>query len=79
MWNECFYAANQALIITERIYVYTADPEVWGSKPYDLAAISAWYMGLKEKALEYGQKAVEIEPSNTRLLENLEWYKGTKK
>ena len=33
----------------------------------------------KEKALEYGQKAVEIEPSNTRLLENLEWYKGTKK
>ena len=79
MWNECFYAANQALIITERVYVYTADPEVWGSKPYDLAAISAWYMGLKEKALEYGQKAVEIEPSNTRLLENLEWYKGTKK
>lgn len=79
MWNECYFAANQALAITRKELVYTADPDVWGSKPYDLAAISGWYMGLKEKALEYGQIAVDMDPTNKRLAENLEWYKGTKK
>jgi glycosyltransferase involved in cell wall biosynthesis len=76
MWNECFYAATQALSITHREWVYTVDPEVWGHKPYDLAALAAWNLGLKEKALEYGQLAVEKNPTDERLLANLEWYGG---
>ena len=76
LWNECFYAATQALAITERRWVYTADPSVWGSKPWDLAALSAYYLGFKDRALEYGLKAVELEPTNERLVNNLKYYKG---
>jgi len=75
-WNECFYAATQALSITERRWVYTADPSVWGSRTYDLAALSAYYLGLKEKALEYGLNALELDPDNERLQNNLKYYKG---
>jgi len=78
LWNECFFAANQALSITHREYFYTADPDVWGSKPYDYAAIAAWNLGIKDKALEYGQKAVDLNPSDIRLQENLLWYQGKK-
>jgi glycosyltransferase involved in cell wall biosynthesis len=78
LWNECFYAATQSLTITDRELVYTCDPEVWGSKPYDLAAISAWHLGLKDKAAEYGQLAVNLDPQNERLVENLKWYLGNK-
>jgi glycosyltransferase involved in cell wall biosynthesis len=79
MWNECFYASTQALSITERELVYTVDPAVWGSKPYDLAALSAWNLGLKDKAAEYGQLAVDADPYDERLKNNLEWYKGNVK
>jgi tetratricopeptide (TPR) repeat protein len=75
MWNECFFAATQALAITNREWVYTVDPSVWGYKPYDLAAISAWNLGLKDKAIEYGAKAVELEPNDARLANNLKYYR----
>ena len=76
LWNECYYAATQALSITERRWVYTADPTVWGSKPYDLAAISAFYLGLKHKALEYGTEALKLDPNNLRLQDNMKFYRG---
>lgn len=76
LWNECYFAATQALSITEKRWVYTADPTVWGPKPYDLAALSAFYLGLKDKALEYGTKALELDPSNERLQNNMKYYRG---
>ena len=78
IWNECFYAATQALSITNRVLVYTANPEVWGSKPYDLAALACWNLGFKEKAIEYGTQSVKLDPTNLRLIDNLEWYNGNK-
>lgn len=76
LWNECFYAAVQSLTITNRELVYTCDPEVWGSKPYDLAAIACWGLGIKDKAIEYGQMALNLEPHNERFINNLKWFRG---
>jgi tetratricopeptide (TPR) repeat protein len=75
MWEECFAAATNALAIKDKELVYTMDPSVWGSKPHDLLAISAHWLGLKQKALEHGQIAVDLEPNNERLIKNLEFYK----
>ena len=50
-------------------------PDSFSAKPYDLAAVAAYYLGLKTEALKYGQKAVELEPNNERLIKNLEYYK----
>jgi len=79
MWNECYYAATQALTITHKELVYTVDPEVWGYKPYDLAALAAWNLNIKEKAIEYGQLAVDAASDDDRLKNNLAYYLGTNK
>ena len=75
LWSESFGAAMSALAITEPNYSYTASPDSFSAKPYDLAAIAAYYLGLKEEALKHGLKAVELEPSNERLIKNLKFYK----
>lgn len=74
-WQECLNAANKALEIKNKELVYTMDPEVWGSKPHDLAAISAHHLGLKEEAIRQGEIAVSLEPNDQRLINNLEFYK----
>ena len=50
------------------------NPDVWGSLPHDLAAISAYYLGLKDEAIRHGKDAIELEPDNIRLVNNLEFY-----
>ena len=74
-WAECYGASMSALAITNREFVYTVDPEVWGSMPYDYAAISAWNLGMKEEAEKQVLKALEFEPDNERLKSNLAWFK----
>jgi len=77
-WPHCYAAAKRALGIEKREFVYTQDPEVWGWKPYDLAAIAAWHMGLRDEAKFLGTWALEKAPNDPRLLSNLEWYRGEK-
>mgnify|MGYP003813950643 FL=1 len=74
MWAECYAAATNALRITKREFVYTCDPTVWGAKPYDLAAISAYHLGLYEAALSYGTEAAQLDPTDQRLANNVKFY-----
>jgi hypothetical protein len=74
MWKECHHAATMALEIKSKELVYTCDPEVWGSKPHDLAAISAYNLGLREEAIRHGAEAVRLSPDDERLIRNLEYY-----
>jgi hypothetical protein len=73
-WAECYAFAMRTLKITNRELVYTVDPEVWSFKPHDLAAISAWELGLKDMALEQGKLAVEKAPDDARLKANLDFF-----
>ncbi len=75
MWAECYAAATSALAIKDKQLVYTCDPEVWGPKPYDLAALAASSLGLVEQALEHGTVAHRLDPGDLRLAENYEYYK----
>lgn len=77
-WEECYAAAKRTLSIHFRAKVYTADPECWGFKPDDLAAIAAYRIGLKEEAIKHGQNALKLAPNDGRLQENLLWYNGEK-
>ena len=72
-WAECFGAALTCLSIKDRQLVYTVDPLVWGAQPHDMAAISAWNLGLFEIALDHCKMAIEIEPDNERFQKNLEF------
>jgi len=75
-WEECHAYAMKAVNITYRAQNYTEDPNCWSWRPHDFAAISAFRLGLKEKAIEQGMKALEFAPEDERLANNLKWYKG---
>ena len=70
-WNECLFAAQQALAITNKQDVYTMDPSVWTEKPYDLGSIASWHLGYKDQAIAYCKEALKYAPSDVRLIENL--------
>lgn len=76
MWEECLFSAKQALAIKDKALVYTMNPEVWGAQPYDLVAISCYNLGNIQDAIKFGELALELEPDNTRLSKNLEYYKA---
>ena len=75
-WSGALYFAERALEIPARSRSYLNEPESWGARPYDLAALAAYYMGLYETALSYGREALAQEPENGRLRKNLEFYEA---
>lgn len=72
---ECYMLCKKAINIKERQLDYLNEAFAWGSIPYDLAAVCAYWLNEREKALEFGEKAVELSPTDERLLSNLEFYK----
>lgn len=73
-WEECLAMSLRALKITDKTLVYTCDPAVWGHWPHDLAAISAFKIGLYRLAAKHGKLAVELSPDDDRLKANLDHY-----
>ena len=72
-WGESLGAALTCLGITEREAVYTVDPKVWGALPHDYASIAAWNLGLFDLALKHARLAVELDPDDLRLRQNLKF------
>lgn len=75
-WNTALYAVGKLLEITNRGTTYINDADCWGHEPYDLGALAAYYLGLRDRALELGEKACELVPNDARLQANLKWYRG---
>lgn len=75
-WANQFEYAKKALAITEKPLDYLCEEFAWNDKPYDLAALAAYNLGMFDAALGYGEKAVELNPTDERLQRNLEFYKG---
>jgi glycosyltransferase involved in cell wall biosynthesis len=73
-WQNCYWAAIDAIKIEEKPLDYLCEEFAWGYLPYDLAAISAWNLGFKDEAKIYGQNAVNLDKNNERLITNLAWY-----
>lgn len=73
-WFDCLDVAEEALRITEKPLEYLCEEFAWGSAPYDYAAIASYRLGLTDKAKEYGEKAVELNPTDERLKRNLVFY-----
>lgn len=70
-WPLCRYWAMRTLHITTRDNNYITEPEAWGAEPYDLMAIASWRLGQHEDAVRAAEQALELEPGNERLRENL--------
>ena len=72
-WASCHAAALRALAISERPLEYLCEEFAWGALPHDLAAISAWQLGLD--AEPFGAAAVAMNPADERLVGNLTYYR----
>jgi glycosyltransferase involved in cell wall biosynthesis len=71
-WPLVYTMVRSALSITRKSGSYLTEPECWGAEPYDLGAVSAYYLGLYEKAQNLAEKACEMRPADERLKSNLE-------
>lgn len=76
-WEKCLQAAEEALAITEKPLEYLCEAESWGFAPWDYAAIAAYNVGQFDKAVKYAEKAVELNPQDERLQNNLKLCRNT--
>ena len=74
-WQLSYDCAVNALAVKDKALVYTMDPIVWGAKPHDLLALSAYHLGRYDEAIEHGTIACELEPTDERLSNNLKFYR----
>lgn len=73
-YQNSYWKALEAIDITEKPLDYLCEEFAWNDLPYDLASICAWNLGFKEEAIQYGTIAVELNPENERLANNLIYY-----
>lgn len=73
-WGPCLSFAEKALEIETKPMDYLCEEFAWGYLPWDLAAISSYYLKDYASAKFYGEKALELSPDNQRLIKNLEFY-----
>ena len=74
-WQLCYEHSVSAIQVKEKPLDYLCENFAWSDTPYDLAAVSAWNLGKKEEALQYGQIALDLNPSSERLQSNVVYYK----
>ena len=70
-WEESLISLERALAIKEKPASYICDPSSWGSLPSDLASICCYKLGDVKRSLEYAEAALEINPTDPRLIENV--------
>jgi glycosyltransferase involved in cell wall biosynthesis len=75
-WPNLFWACVNGLERTRRTNSYLDENHCWGFRLYDLAGLAAWRLDATEKAVEWGTKALELDPGNGRLKANLDVYLG---
>lgn len=75
-WGACYLAARQCLDCQNRRDGFTYDERAWSWSGYDIAALAAHNLGIRRDAIAWGQQALELNPNDTRLKNNLAFYQG---
>lgn len=72
-WPMSYFLTKEALKITEKSKTFVNMGYSWDYTPDDICSISAFYMGLFSDAKIHAQAALEFEPTNERLINNLKF------
>ncbi|BBY62970.1 tetratricopeptide repeat-containing glycosyltransferase [Mycolicibacterium helvum] len=70
-WSLVMSMVEKTLAITDDVSGYLRDEVCWGASPHDLGAIACYWLGLYERSRDYAATALEIEPDDQRLADNL--------
>lgn len=73
-WLNLFWACSSGIEKTHRTGSYLDDSYCWGFRLFDLGAIAAWHLNAMDRAVEWGGKALELDPSNQRLKNNVDFF-----
>ncbi|MER9171774.1 hypothetical protein NKI12_31595 [Mesorhizobium australicum] len=73
-WLNLFWASTNGIEKTYRTGSYLDDANCWGFRLYDLGAIAAWRLNVMDRAVEWGQTALNLDPENKRLQNNLQHF-----
>ena len=74
-WIGMYFAAKRAVTIPYSAGLYLTEPDAYGYWPNDMVALAAHRIGLTNEALKYGEIAVNLNPTDQRLKDNLFFYK----
>lgn len=75
-WLNLFWACTNGLENSRLTGSYLDEPDAWGYRLYDFAALACYHMGLGEQAVNHGTKAIELAPADVRLQQNLRHYEA---
>jgi len=70
-WKEVEFYCQEALKIKEHQKTYINEIFSWNNTVYDLLSLSYYYQNNFEEAIKYVKTAIEMEPNNERLQNNL--------
>ncbi|MCC8952371.1 glycosyltransferase [Bradyrhizobium sp. Pear77] len=73
-WYNLFWACANGIGKTSRTGSYLDDEHSWGFRLHDLGAIAAWHLNAMDQAVAWGRAALELDPHNQRLINNLEFF-----
>jgi tetratricopeptide (TPR) repeat protein len=73
-WLNLFWACSNGIEKTHRTGSYLDDSHCWGFRLFDLGAIAAWHLNAMDRAVDWGQKALALDPNNQRLKNNLDFF-----
>ena len=73
-WLNLFWACTNGIEKTHRTGSYLDEAHSWGFRLFDLGAIAAWRLNMMDRAVEWGRKALELDPGNQRLKDNLDFF-----
>jgi tetratricopeptide (TPR) repeat protein len=68
-WGEGYHAAKRALAVTDRP-AYPSGGPAWAERPHDVAAVCAWYLGMRAEAAAHMREALRLNPRDPRILAN---------
>src|SRR6266567_3836215 len=69
-WLNLFWACTNGIEKTRRTGSYLDDAHAWGFRLFDLGALASWHLNVMDHAVEWGQKALELDPGNQRIKNN---------
>ena len=73
-WLNLFWACTSGIERTHHTGSYLDDSHCWGFRLFDLGAIASWHLNVMDRAVEWGHKALELDPGNQRLQNNLDFF-----
>jgi hypothetical protein len=73
-WLNLFWACTNGIEHTRQTGSYLDEQHCWGFRLFDLGAIAAWRLNVMGRAVEWGQRALELDPGNERLKSNFDFF-----